>query len=103
MTPYRKPTPPRAAGQPSAMTPQADRKWLTILAVPVLIGSALLGIYAIWGALFIYWGMLTAREGTAFIFEPVERNEDPILFWIIVAMWIGSGLIYIAVDLAGVI
>ena len=103
MAPYRKPTPPRVAAQPSATTLHADRKWRTILAIPVLIGSALLGIYVIWGALFVYWGLLTAREETAFVLEPVERNEDPILFWIIVAAWIGSGLIYIAVDLIGVI
>ena len=77
-----------------------QKKLLTLVGLPVLLVLTWLGIYAVWGALFVYWGLLSMRSGQAFVFEEIERDENPILFWIIVLTWIGSGLLYILIDLS---
>tara|TARA_B100000686_G_C16535741_1_gene834716 strand:- start:588 stop:752 length:165 start_codon:yes stop_codon:yes gene_type:complete len=48
--------------------------------------------------LFVYWGVASAVTGDVFLLETIRRRDDPVLFWIIVAMWIGFGLMYVAYD-----
>ncbi len=50
-------------------------KWMTIAAVLVLLASTLAGVYAIWGVVFMYWGVLAIRSGQAFLVEAIERRE----------------------------
>lgn len=78
----------------------AQQKWLTLIGLPVLILTMLNGVYALWGALFIYWGIVSATAGRAYLLENIHRREDPALFWLIVGLWIGSGLLYIYTDFA---
>jgi len=30
-----------------------------------------------------------------FLLEEIHRDEDPVLYWLITALWIGSGLLYL--------
>ena len=66
-------------------------KPMTIAAICVLAVATALDWYWVWGLLFIYWGALSVLSGSAFLIETIERENSPVLFWIIVAMWIGSG------------
>lgn len=74
-------------------------KWMTIAVVLVLLASTLAGVYAIWGVVFMYWGVLAIRSGQAFLVEAIERIENPVLFWVLTAMWFGFGVLYILTDL----
>ena len=83
---------------PLPLAPSAIRKPITMIALPILIGSFFFEIYWTWGLLFIYWGAMSIRSGDAYVVEPIERREHPILFWIITALWMGSGAYYLYVD-----
>ena len=72
---------------------------MTIAVVLVLLASTLAGVYAIWGVVFVYWGVLAIRSGQAFLVEAIERRENPVLFWVLTATWFGFGVLYILTDL----
>ena len=76
-----------------------QQKWLTLIGLPVLLITTFSGIYAVWGVLFIYWGLMSVRSGEVYLLEPIERGHDPVLFWIIAMMWIGFGAMYVLMDL----
>jgi hypothetical protein len=75
----------------------SGQKWRTLIVLPIMIVATLLGWYAIWGLLFIYWGALALIEREIFLVEPIMLDEDPVLFWIIMALWVGAGLYYICI------
>lgn len=84
-----------------ATVPQAlaQQKWLTLIGLPILIYSTIQGIFFIWGLLFVFWGVTSLRSGRIFLLEDIDRREDPALFWIIFAMWLGTGITYAYYDL----
>ncbi len=69
------------------------------IALPVLLVAAALGIYWVWGLLFVWWIVPTVLNGQAFLVFEVNRDDDPVLFWAIVCLWAASGLIMIAASL----
>ena len=72
---------------------------LNYIAFPILAAAAVLGIYWIWGLLFLWWLVPAVHSGQAhFVFE-VSRSEDPALFWAVAALWALSGLLMIAASL----
>lgn len=75
-------------------------KWPTLIALPVLVLATAMNWYWIWGCLFLYWAVPALRGGTAYLVEPIERDRDPLLFWLIVALWIGLGLWAVIADLS---
>lgn len=75
-----------------------DQKWLTLVGMPILLVTTFNGIYSVWGLLFVFWGIVSIRAGEVFLLETVERNKDPVLYWIISILWIGFGLLYILTD-----
>ena len=74
-------------------------KWLTVAALAILTAATLRQWYWVWGILFVYWGILGIRSGSAFVIEDISRAEHPALFWLINAMWTGFGVYYIYADL----
>ncbi|WP_212744796.1 hypothetical protein [Parasedimentitalea maritima] len=72
---------------------------LNHIAFPVLVAAAALGLYWVWGLLFLWWLVPAIRSGQAhFVFE-VDRGEDPVLFWAVVALWAVFGAMMIAASL----
>ena len=74
-------------------------KWPTLVALPLLILATVMSWHWIWGCLFLYWALPALRSGEVYLVEPIERARDPLLFWIITAMWAGFGLWWIVTDL----
>lgn len=85
---------------PSLWQWMGQKKLLTIVGLPVLLALTWAGFLAAWGLLFIWWALLSVNTGQAFVFEEIRRDETPLLFWVIIAMWIGFGLLYVVNDLA---
>lgn len=75
-----------------------QQKWLTLLGLPILLITSLNGIYSVWGVLFVYWGIVSLRSGEVYLLEPIERDRDPALFWIISIMWVTFGAMYVLAD-----
>ena len=93
------PTPPLSKDRPKSPKSLADWKWATIIALPIVLILPLMGFYSVWGILFIYWAVHSITSGSAFFVEPLEREETPLLFWIITLMWVFFGVLYIIYDL----
>jgi len=74
------------------------RKGLTILTLVLLLGATLTGVYSVWGALFLFWGLSAIRTGQVYLVEPIHRDEDPILFWILTGMWCVFGVLYVLAE-----
>ena len=72
---------------------------INYLALPVLLVAAIMGLYWVWGLLFLWWLVPALSTGYAHLVFEVDRREDPILFWIVVAMWAAFGLMLIATAL----
>jgi hypothetical protein len=76
-----------------------DPRLINYVAFPVLLTAAVLGIYWLWGLMFLWWLVPAIRSGQAhFVFE-VDRDEDPVLFWAVVLLWALSGLALIVASL----
>ena len=75
-------------------------KWPTLIALPLLILATVMAWHWIWGCLFLYWAVPAVRSGEVYLVEPIARDRDPLLFWIITAMWIAFGLLWLIVDLS---
>ena len=78
----------------------SDIRWRTLIALPVLVLATVMGWYWVWGCLFLYWVWPALRSGQAYLIEPIERARDPLLFWLVNALWAGFGLWYIVTDLS---
>ncbi len=92
-------TPPMSTRtKPSLTDALKQQKWLTLIGLPILLITSLTGFYSIWGLLFVFWGFVAIRTGEVYLLEPIERSKDPMLFWIIVLMWIGFGALYVVTD-----
>lgn len=76
-----------------------SRNWLTVSVLAILIGSAVAGLYSIWGVLFIYWGLTACNSGEAYLIAPIDRGKDPVLFWLLTGMWFVFGALYILADI----
>lgn len=76
-----------------------QQKWLTLIGLPILLLTTFSGFYSVWGLLFMYWGVVSIMSGEVYLLEPIEREIDPTLFWIISVMWIGFGAMYVIADL----
>ncbi|MEM7428208.1 MAG: hypothetical protein AAF441_19125 [Pseudomonadota bacterium] len=76
-----------------------EAKGLTGLALAVLVLATVREWYWLWGLLFIFWSIQGLRSGQAFLIEDISRDDDPVLYWLISAMWAGFGLWYVYADL----
>lgn len=75
-----------------------QQKWLTLIGLPILLITTINGIHSVWGIMFIYWGVTAVMARQVYLLEPIDRQEDPALFWIIAMMWIGFGAMYVLAD-----
>ncbi|MEP1330700.1 hypothetical protein [Pseudophaeobacter sp.] len=72
---------------------------INYLALPVLLLGAVFGYYWIWGLLFLWWLVPSVMTGqTALVFD-IQRDEDPVLFWVVVIIWALFGVMMIAASL----
>lgn len=93
------PTPSMTTGRKLSLAQSLkQQKWLTLIGLPILLITTLLGIYTLWGVLFVFWGITSLRSGQVFLLERIDRGSDPALFWIIVGMWIITGSLYVIGD-----
>ena len=73
-------------------------KWKTILALILVCAAILLEQNWLWGVLFLFWSVLSVRSGETFFVERLSRRRDPVLYWLVVAIWIGLSLYLIIAD-----
>ena len=67
-------------------------KWKTLLGITIVLAGIFLNLPILFGLLYILWAIGDIKSGYAYIFEPIVRRENPILYWIITSIWFFSGI-----------
>lgn len=75
-------------------------RWVNVVALAVLLVATWMNWIWIWGILFIYWAVPAFVTGEAHLVGSVSRDEQPVVFWLVTALWILLGVVTILLDLA---
>jgi len=75
------------------------KKWKSIIALLLAAGSTILDLYFVWGLLCLFWSVENIKNKEAYFVEKVEKTTNPILYWVIIAVWLGMGGYYVYYDL----
>lgn len=63
-------------------------KWKTVLALSLAAIAIWFNQYWMWAILFIYWLVPDVVSGQTFFVEDINRKDNPILYWAIIATWL---------------
>ena len=63
-------------------------KWRTILALIIMYIAIIMNWKWAWGILFLFWVIPNILSGITYFIEPIEKKEQPLLYWIIIISWI---------------
>ena len=77
---------------PSRRANRKTLKWRTIVGLILMYIAVALNWQWIWGVLSLYWVLPGLYAGVTYFIEPIDRRENPILFWIIALTWIGFSI-----------
>jgi len=53
--------------------------------------------YWLFGLLFLAWVIIDLKDKQTYLMEIIERRSNPILYWIIVAMWLSFAIMSLIV------
>lgn len=74
-------------------------RMINYIALPVLLAATMVGLYWVWGLLFIWWVVPAIMSGQALLVFEIYRDEDPLLYWAVTALWAVLGLMMVAASL----
>lgn len=57
------------------------------LALILIFIAVLTNNYWLFGFLFLIWAILDIRNRQTHLLDTIQRNENPILYWIVVITW----------------
>ncbi len=67
-------------------------KWRTIIGLIMLYVVTIMDWQWAWGILFLFWVIPDIFRGKTYFIEPIDKEENPWLYWIIVISWIWMAL-----------
>ena len=73
-------------------------RWKTLLALTMAGIAINFNLLFIWGAFCLFWGVENIRSREAYFVERIERNQNPLLYWVIIAAWFTMGVLYFYFD-----
>ncbi len=68
--------------------PNSNIKWKTIVGLVLLVIATLMNWTWVYGVLFIVWAINDIITGVTHFVEAIYVKENPIMFWIIIVLWI---------------
>ncbi len=71
-------------------------KWLAISGLLLVVVAIAMDWPVLFGVLYLTWAFQDIKSGYAFILEDVGRDENPVLYWLTVSIWLLSGLYVLA-------
>ncbi len=71
-------------------------KWMAILGLVLVNVGMFFDLKWLFGVLYVTWSIQDIQSGYSSILEAVSRNENPILYWMTVMVWLLSGLYVLA-------
>ncbi|MCW8880106.1 MAG: hypothetical protein OQJ89_12155 [Kangiellaceae bacterium] len=73
-------------------------RWKSLLAIGLVILAVVLDLVFIWGIFFWFWAIENTRTGEAYFVERIERENEPILYWLIIIILLLIGGYYFFFD-----
>ena len=73
-------------------------KWRALSGLLLVALAVLLEANWFWGLLFLLWVIPDIKNGSTHFFEYVERHQNPITYWLIMATWVLLSL-YLLLDI----
>lgn len=67
-------------------------KWKTIFGILLILTGTVFEFQILFGLFYIIWAIVDLKTGYAYVFEEINRWENQILYWLIVVIWLGSGI-----------
>jgi len=67
-------------------------KWKTLLGLVFLAAAVVTNWNWMWGVFFLLWSCDALFTGHVHLVEPISREENPVLFWIITVAWVGLSI-----------
>ena len=74
-------------------------KWKTIIALTIVYVAVYFSWNWVWGLLFIMWTIPALYSGQTHLVEPINKADNPILYWLIMFTWISLSTYLILIDL----
>ncbi|GLO63289.1 hypothetical protein MACH09_37970 [Vibrio sp. MACH09] len=74
------------------------KRWKTILALILAAFALKFNLLFVWGMFCLFWGVENIRAKEAYFVERITRRDDPVLYWIIIAVWLVMGVFYFYLD-----
>ncbi len=74
------------------------KRWKTILALILAAIAFKFNLLFVWGMFCLFWGVENIRAKEAYFVERIARKDNPVLYWVIIATWLGSGALYFYMD-----
>jgi len=68
-------------------------KWRTIVGLLIVYVAAVVNWQWIWGVFSLYWITLDFFTGVTYFIEPVYRENNPILYWVILMTWVAFSVV----------
>ncbi|AFY39598.1 Glyoxalase/bleomycin resistance protein/dioxygenase [[Leptolyngbya] sp. PCC 7376] len=69
-------------------------KWRASLGLFFVTLAIILNLNWVWGILFLLWVIPDIQSGSTYFFELVECRENPIIYWLIMVMWIALSIYF---------
>jgi len=69
-------------------TKSTSIKWRTIIGLIFIYLAVWFNWQWAWGILFLLWVIPDLFTGVTYFMEPIEKTENPMLYWIIIVSWI---------------
>ncbi|PSW13404.1 hypothetical protein C9J01_11245 [Photobacterium rosenbergii] len=63
-------------------------KWRAVLGLVVIALAVVTEMNWVWGVLFLLWVIPDIKSGSTHFLEHVERNSNPVVYWLIVTTWV---------------
>ncbi len=79
-------------GGPALSSGGSTLRWKSMLALGLIGTGIWFDWYWIWGLLALIWGITDLRNRHTYLLEDIPRSESPILYWIVVLMWLLLGI-----------
>lgn len=67
-------------------------KWRAIIGLIIVALAVLSELNWIWGLLFLFWIVPDLMRGSTHFLEHVERRKNPIVYWLIISVWLALSL-----------
>lgn len=88
----------RASGPALTTGGRKITRWKSVLALGLIGVGLLFDLYWVWGILFLIWAFNDLLNRRTHLLDDIPRSESPILYWIIVLMWLLLGIWTVSVS-----